>query len=334
MTEEHPFAQYVRILGRGRTNSRALTEDEAYEAQRMILAGEVEPLQLGAFLMLLRVKEETPEEVAGFVRAIRDTLDLPNPLPPVDLDWSSYAGKRRQLPWFILSALLLSQNGVRILMQGTEGHTPGRVYTREALERLGVPAAGSLADAGEHLAARNFAYVPLQKLCPKVHEIIQYRSLLGLRSPAHTVGRMINPLQAPYVLQGIFHVGYMDTHQKAALLLGDPHLAVFRGEGGEIERNPSKPVKVQTVHDGVLGEETWPALLDNPRHPTDEEMNLDRLEAIWRGTQGDDYATAAITGTVALALKFMGRADTQEQALAAARGMWDARQVELLGAAQ
>jgi anthranilate phosphoribosyltransferase len=41
---------------------------------RMILAGEVEEIQLGAFLMLMRVKEETPEELAGFVLAVRETL--------------------------------------------------------------------------------------------------------------------------------------------------------------------------------------------------------------------------------------------------------------------
>lgn len=62
----------------------------------------VEPEQLGAFLMLLRIKEETPAEVAGFVRAAKRRFTLPEPKPVVDLDWSSYAGKRRQLPWFLL----------------------------------------------------------------------------------------------------------------------------------------------------------------------------------------------------------------------------------------
>ena len=107
MTTEHPFAQYVRILGKGKNGSRPLTTDEAYESFRMIMADEVEPEQLGAFLMLMRVKEEEPEELAGFIRAVRETLDIPTNAPRVDLDWSSYAGKRRQLPWFILSSLLL-----------------------------------------------------------------------------------------------------------------------------------------------------------------------------------------------------------------------------------
>ena len=60
--------------------------------------------------MLLRVKEEGPAEIAGFVRAVRKTLPAPEP-GLVDVDWSSYAGKKRQLPWFLLAALCLAQSG-------------------------------------------------------------------------------------------------------------------------------------------------------------------------------------------------------------------------------
>jgi anthranilate phosphoribosyltransferase len=67
--QEHPFTPYVRILGRGKSNSRPLTIDEAKTAMAMILEGKALPEQIGAFLMLLRFKEETPEEIAGFVKA-------------------------------------------------------------------------------------------------------------------------------------------------------------------------------------------------------------------------------------------------------------------------
>ena len=54
---EHPFAPYVRTLGRGKRARRSLTREEAADAMAMILCGEAEPAQIGAFLMLLRVKE-------------------------------------------------------------------------------------------------------------------------------------------------------------------------------------------------------------------------------------------------------------------------------------
>ena len=69
---EHPFAQFVRILGKGKRGARNLTREEAREAMGMLLDGKVEDTQLGAFLMLLRHKEESPEELAGFTEALRE----------------------------------------------------------------------------------------------------------------------------------------------------------------------------------------------------------------------------------------------------------------------
>lgn len=93
---EHPFAQFVRILGKGKRGARSLTREEAREALGMILDGRVEDTQLGAFLMLLRHKEESSEELAGFTEAVRERLQVPS--LRVDLDWPSYAGKKRHLP--------------------------------------------------------------------------------------------------------------------------------------------------------------------------------------------------------------------------------------------
>ncbi|UCH74066.1 MAG: glycosyl transferase family protein [Rhodospirillales bacterium] len=330
---EHPFAPYVRILGRGKTLTRSLTMDEAEEAMTMILRGEVLPEQLGAFLMLLRVKEESPEEIAGFVRASRKLFDLPSPTPQVDLDWSSYAGKRRQLPWFLLAALLLAQTGTRVFMHGAEGHTPGRLYTRETLEALDIPIAETLAESAKHIEARNFAYLPLARLSPRLHAVIELRPIMGLRSPVHTIARMLNPFSAPVMLQGIFHPNYMDIHQHAAILLGQRHMCVFRGEGGEIERRPSKLTEVRTVIDGVAGSEDWPPLLPDAVQPTDQEMDIARLKAVWADDAADDYAEAAITGTLAIALKTLGRATDPTDAQQQAEAMWQARDRACIGIA-
>lgn len=328
----HPFARFTQILGRGKTLTRSLTVEEAEEAMDMILAGNVLDAQLGAFLMLLRVKEESPEEIAGFVRSCRKAMKLPSPLPKVDIDWSSYAGKKRQLPWYILAALLMARSGYRVFMHGAEGHTAGRIYTREVLQQLDVPVASTFAEAAAHIAANNFAYMSLGDVSPKLQEMLGLRNILGLRSPVHTLSRKLNPFGAPCMLQGVFHPGYMDIHQKAAALLGQPHMAVFRGEGGEIERRPNKPVEVKTVHDGVLAEERWPAILPEPRQTPEEDMDVSRLVALWKGEVSDEYAEAAITGTVAIALKTLGRADDMDEAQRQADAMWKARDRSRLAA--
>ncbi len=326
MQENHPFARFVAILGRGKTKQRHLTLEESRDAMSMILRGEALPEQIGAFLMLLRLKEEAPEEIAGFTFGTRALFDLPKVMPTVDLDWSSYAGKRIQLPWFLLSALALAGTGVKVFMHGTDGHTPGRVYTQATLEALGFPIARTLTEASAHIEARNFAFAPLQVLSPKLRDLIDLRPIFGLRSPVHSFSRMLNPFGARVMMQGIFHRGFMDIHAGAARLLNQPHMAVFRGEGGEIERRPNKPTLVWTTennHEPLS--ETWPAILPDPHQSPDTEMDISSIASVWRGELSDDYATASITGTLAIALKTMGKATSIEQAETLACDIWEAR---------
>ena len=331
MHTEHPFAQYVRILGKGKNGSRPLTQEEALDSFRMVMQNEVLPEQLGAYLMLLRVKEEEPEELAGFISAVRETIDLPTDAPKVDLDWSSYAGKRRQLPWFILSNLLLAQNGVNIFMHGASGHTAGRLYTKDVLSELGIAPCTSLAESARRIKDTGFAYLDLEFLSPRLHEIIEMRPILGLRSPVHTIARMLNPFDADYVMQGIFHPGYRPMHQEAALLLGMPHLAVIKGDGGEIERNPDVACQVQSVHDGEMSDEEWPAMFKT-RHMKDEELKVPRLRGLWEGSETDEYGTAAVIGTTAIVLKLLRRANSIEATEQQANDMWQARQKGHFGA--
>ena len=322
MRAPHPFAPFVRILGRGKSLTRSLTEAEAEEAMAMILNGDALPEQIGAFLMLLRLKEESPEEIAGFVRAARQRMKIPADAPRVDLDWSSYAGKRRQLPWFLIAALTLAGSGYRVFMHGGEGHTEGRVYTSTALAALGLAVSKDLAAAAAALAEHRFAYATLESMSPELGDMMGLRPILGLRSPVHTFARMLNPFNAPAMLQGVFHPGYMSLHRDAARLLGQPSMAVFRGEGGEIERRPNKPCEVLAMRNGVYEDERWPAMLDDPRLEADGAMDLARLGALWRGDIEDAYAEAAVTGTLAIALKTLGAASDMTAAQAKADELW------------
>ncbi len=323
--QEHPFAPYVRILARGKSNTRPLTIDEADAAMTMILEGQVKQEQIGGFLMVLRYKEETRQEVAGFVRAAQRFVALPENTPVVDLDWSCYAGKKRQLPWFALAAVALAQSGTKIFMHGVEGHTAGRIYAEQTMRSLGLPVADSLEDAAQTLLTSNLCYLPLREINSTLSDLIDLKAVLGLRSPVHTVARMINPFRAKHVLQGIFHPGFNEVHQQAAALIGQPHLAVFRGEGGEVERRPQKPVDVHTVDNGAIATETWPALLSDPFQETDHEMDMNRLRLQWQGDIKDPYGEAAIIGTLAIALKMLGKAATQDDALSLAAQVWDER---------
>ncbi len=328
-TTEHPFAEFIKILGKGKKGARPLTQDEAYRAMKMIMQQAVEPIQLGAFLMLMRIKEETPEELAGFVQAAREFFNAPSGVQ-VDLDWSSYAGKRRHLPWFILSVLLLAENNIRVFMHGTSGHTENRLYTEQVLAVLGIKTANSFAEAAEQLATVQFSYLPLRCFCPALHEMIELRPLMGLRSPVHTLVRLLNPFRATHSIQGIFHPSYRAVHQQAALLLGQENMTVLKGEGGETERNPDVECLTQSVLSGELHDELWPALFTH-RHLKAESLDPTEVLAVWRGELENEFASTTVIGTTAIALKALGKVQTQADAHQLATDYWLNRATHKLG---
>lgn len=317
----HPFAEFIRILGKGKKGSRALTQDEAYRAMHMILSNSTEPEQLGAFLMLMRIKEETAEELVGFVQAARESLPTVTNSGQADLDWSTYAGKRRHLPWFLLSALLLAQNGIKVFMHGSAGHTEGRLYTEDVLQHLGITVANSFQEAEQQLQQHRFSYLSLQHINPKLYSIIEMRHLMGLRSPVHTLVRLLNPFNAPFSIQGIFHPSYRAVHQLAAAQLGQQHMAVLKGEGGETERNPDMECLVQSVHNGILSDELWPALFER-RHVKSVDLDPQKLLLMWQGKLNDEFALASITGTCAIALRLLAKADSPSMAQNMANTFW------------
>jgi len=309
---EHPFAPFVRTLGRGPGRSRALTREEARAALGMVLRGEALPEQVGAFLMLLRYRGEDPDEIAGLAETAREAVGAAP--APVDLDWPSYgAGRTRGAPWFLLAALALARAGFRVLMHGSNEFTRGTEVT-DALAELGQRPAASRAEALRMVAGTGFAYLPLAAMGPALAELLRLRAVLGLRSPINTVCRLLNPADAPAGVDGVFHPPYIALHLGAAERLGRERLLVVKGGGGEAERNPAKPMTAH-LHDRTSGraELTLPAFAE-------ARNSSDGLAAAWHG----DADAAIPIATIALALIAMGQASA-ENADAEALRVWRAR---------
>lgn len=319
---EHPFAQYVRIIGKGKNGARSLTYEEAYQAFSMILKQEVLDVQLGAFLMLLRIKEESVDELAGFVQATRDQLNFA-PLS-VDVDWSSYAGKRKHYPWFLLAALTLAQSGYKVFMHGASGHTLNRLYTEQVLEYLGYSICQSEQDVEYELEQHNFAYLPLEAISPVLSDLISLRNVMGLRSPIHTLARLINPFNAKATLQAIFHPAYRSSHQQTASRLGYQNSAVIKGEGGEFERNPDARTLICGIKNSELYEYELPKLTQE-RSLAEEELNLEKFKAVWEGKRTHVYGETAVTETMGIALYTMSVCSTYDEAMLKAKELWATR---------
>ena len=320
----HPFAKYIQILGKGRNGMRPLSQEEAYQAMSMIACYEVEPEQLGAFLMLMRVKEETAEEVAGFTQALRDSLPNKDPDLRPAIDWAAYAGKKRQLPWFLLAALVLVERGYPIFMHGMS-RSDERVYVPEALDALGKGPSSSLADAQSELKSTGFSYLPISKLSPLTADLITTRELFGLRPPLHTVARMLNPLSAPLSVMGVFHPNYAEIHQQAAVMIGQQNVLVCKGEGGEFERIPDREATLYGASEGDEWLESWPTLINPGKEIKPKRLNLRHFRAVWEGEAEDSYGETAVIGTLAMVIRALGLEQARDKAHQLATRWWQQR---------
>jgi anthranilate phosphoribosyltransferase len=308
------FATYVATLGRGPGRSRALTRAEAADAMEILLADAADPIQIGAFLMLLRYRGEDPEEIAGLVEAAHRAMAWPG--LNVALDWPSYgAGRSRGAPWFLLAALALGRAGVPVLMHGTNEFSGG-LTVPQALAELEIGVARDPAAAAQSLAARGLAYVPVDALSPVFATLLGLRRLLGLRSPLNTVARLLNPADAAAGVDGVFHPPYIETHLAAAERLGRQRLLVLKGGGGEAERNPAKPTEAHFWNAAAGRSVTLLPALATATQATPEPG----IAAIWTGTARDAAIEARIVGTIALGLLALGQGgDTEAQTL------WESR---------
>lgn len=323
IAEPATFKDFIRAIGRGQRAGRTLTQNEAFTAMSMLLNGQATAEQRGAFLMLLRVREESPEELAGFTLALRNFnlagLDQLN----TDLDLGCYAGKRRHLPWFVLAVLLLAQQGKRIFLHGTHEPDSNRLYLSEVLPALGIPLASNIQQVGSHLDHHGIGYMPLSLINPQLDSIIQLRSQFGLRSCANTLARMLNPSNSHSSLQGVFHRHVDEKHARSAGLLKAANVLCFRGEGGEVEYNPERDVTFHISRKGNYYSQLIPASLTNVGIKP-KELDTTKLISFWCGFHADEYGSNAVLGSLATMLVLTESIDWVDAQLKA-KSMWHER---------
>ncbi|RMG55698.1 MAG: anthranilate phosphoribosyltransferase, partial [Gammaproteobacteria bacterium] len=229
-------SEYLRHVARGKHGSRHLNMHEARDAMTRLLRADADPLQLGAFLIAERMKGETAAELAGFVQAVRELMPawgMPA-APEHAVDLPCYAGKRRALPVHLLAAVQAARQGIPVCVHGV-AEIEGRLSAWQALELFGVRRAGHLGEAAGILASDGIVYVDLADISPALFQLYGLRKRLGVRTCAHTLARLLNPLGCPGQLNGVFHPPYVAKMIEANVLLGQPRSLVFMGAEGEPE---------------------------------------------------------------------------------------------------
>ncbi|WP_382320795.1 DNA-binding protein YbiB [Hydrogenophaga sp. UC242_50] len=251
------ISQYIKEIGRGKDGARSLTREQATDLLGQVLDGTVTDLEVGGFCLAMRIKGETPDEMAGFLDATHARLRrLPdNGLATVVLP--SYNGARKLPVLTPLLALLLARRGAAVLVHGTATENQ-RVFASQVFETLGVPSASAVPTLG----AGEVAFVPTEVLSPGLKRLLDVRRAVGLRNPAHSLVKLMNPCEGKAFIVGSYTHPEYATSMAATWALTGAHALLLRGTEGEPVADARRTPRMEVFRDGERTEVQ--ALQDGP----------------------------------------------------------------------
>ncbi len=226
----------LRVLGSARGDGRNLTHEEAYRAFAAIFAGTESEVQVGAFLMALRWKGVSVEELTGFARAARDRATLPCEgmeglvciCPPHD-------GYDQVPPLEVAMGLVAAAAGARVLLITDRCVPPKRGLTAASvLEHLGVGLTWDPSEAEDWVVKTRFGALSASGMLPAILGLRRVRGDVAVRTPLSTVEKLVAPSSAAVVL-GAERGAVLGVAVEVMQGLGHPHGIAIQGlEGGVV----------------------------------------------------------------------------------------------------
>jgi anthranilate phosphoribosyltransferase len=239
------IGHYIKEIGRGKDGARSLARDQAADLIGQVLDAKVTDLEVGAFCLAMRIKGETPEEMAGFLDAVHARLNaLPQLGQQPTVVIPCYNGARKLPALAPLLALLLCQQGVRVCVHGTATEN-SRTTSFEVLEALGYKTLTAVdqAQAGLNL-------VPTEVLSPALKKLLDVRRVVNLRNPAHSLVKLMNPCQGSALIVSSY------THPEYALSMAQTFKLtqasafLLRGTEGEPVADARRTPQMDFFHGG------------------------------------------------------------------------------------
>ncbi|MBC7437386.1 MAG: DNA-binding protein YbiB [Bdellovibrionales bacterium] len=259
------ISHYIKVIGRGKDGARPLTREQSADLFGQVLDGTVTDLEVGAFCLAMRIKGETPDEMGGFLDATCERMNrIPAGGRPLVV-LPSYNGARKLPVLTPLLALLVARAGLPVLVHGTATETR-RVFASEVLGLLGVP---TLEKVGP-IAPGSVAFAPTEVLLPGLKRLLDVRRVVGLRNPAHSLVKLMNPAAGASVIVSSFtHPEYAISMAAVFELMGATAL-LLRGTEGEVVADPRRTPEMRgfirgrpvLLQEGVKG--TLPSVPDLP----------------------------------------------------------------------
>ncbi|MDE2146788.1 MAG: DNA-binding protein YbiB [Burkholderiales bacterium] len=242
---------HLKSIGRGASGSQALSRDAAEAAMAEVLDGRAGAAEVGAFVMAMRMKGETLDELVGFLAAVQArTVPVPSARPVVLIP--SYNGSRKLPNLTPLLALWLAREGLQVLVHGPLAE-PSRVTSAAVLSDLGLQPVLHPQEIARAWSRREPAFVPTGVLCPPLQALLDLRRVIGLRGPGHTVAKMLDPVLGAPTLRLVNH-----THPEFGALMSAwaqrerIDAVLLRGTEGEPVADPRRQPRIDTWLGGEL----------------------------------------------------------------------------------
>jgi len=238
------------LLGKLATGA-SLTRGEAEQAFDHLLSGEVTPAQTGAFLMGLRVRGETIEEITGAVSAMRAKMTpVAAPEGAVDIVGTGGDGLG-SYNVSTLAAIIVAACGVPVAKHGNRAAS-SRSGASDVLAALGVkvgiPAPAVSRCIGE--AGIGFMMAPAHH--PAMRHVGAARVELGTRTIFNLLGPLSNPAGVRQQLLGVFSRAWLEPLAQVLRNLGSQRVWVVHGSDGLDEMSTTGPTSIAALEDGGI----------------------------------------------------------------------------------
>ncbi|HET9720811.1 MAG TPA: anthranilate phosphoribosyltransferase [Solirubrobacteraceae bacterium] len=263
-----------------------LSQDETAAVLAEIMSGQAGEVQIAAFLIALRIKGETVEELAGLARTMREFAARVPARHQDLLDTAGTGGGRRTFNVSTTAAIIAAGAGCTVAKHGNRSAT-GLSGSADLLEALGARIDLGPAEVARCIDEIGFGFMFAPAHHPATRYVIPVRRELGVRTTFNFLGPLTNPAGATRQLLGVSTPENLTRMAGALALLGTRHALLVCGQDGVDELSISAATHVVEVTGGRLLEyEISPEELELPRHPP---------EAVPGGDPGEN---AAITRAI------------------------------------
>jgi len=317
-----PLTALKPLLGRV-VAGESLSFAEAQSAFTLIMGGQATPAQIAAFLVALRMRGETVDEISGAVDVIRSkALPIQAPAGAMDIVGTGGDGSGT-LNISTATALVVAACGVPVAKHGNRA-VSSKSGTADVQTALGINVNADFALIEQSLREANIGFM----LAPRHHESFKYvgpvRAELGVRTIFNLLGPLCNPAGVKRYLLGVYAQQWVRPLAEVLARLGCEQAWVVHGAGGLDELSTLGPNHVCVVEQGRVSERVvtpaeagLPTATIEQLQGGDSAYNAGRLNALLGG-QRDAYRDIVLFGAAA-ALQLCGRvADLRDGAAVAA----------------